>query len=110
MYIFFAVAPSITVPPNNVSVVSPDPAMFSCTADGVPRPDITWWRVDNGTEVEVMEDPSTRITTTTINDRVIMSDLTFNVTQPFRSDVYACRATNILNSARAIADLTVNGK
>ena len=93
----------------SVSVVSPDPAMFSCTADGVPTPDITWWRVYNRTEMAVKEDPSTQITTTTLNDRLIMSVLRFSETQPSRSGAYVCRATNLLDSARASAELTVNG-
>ena len=94
----------------SVSVVSPDPAMFSCTADGVPRPDITWLRVNNGTEMEVLEDSSTQITTTIVNDRLVMSYLTFHETHPFRSGVYVCLATNRLGSSRAMGKLTVNGK
>ena len=89
--------------------MSPDPAMFSCTADGVPRPDITWLRVSNGTEMEVLEDSSTQITTTTLSDRFIMSVLTFSETQPFGSGVYVCLVTNLLGSARKMAWLTVNG-
>ena len=104
------VAPSITAPPVSVNVVSSDPAMFSCTADGVPRPDITWLRVNNGTETEMPEDSSTQITTTTLNGRLIMSVLTFNETQSFRSGVYVCSATNLLGSAREMAGLTVNGE
>ena len=102
-------APSITAPPMSVSVVSPDPAMFSCTADGVPRPDITWLRVNNGTEMEVMEDSSTQITTTTLSDHLIMSVLAFNETQPFRSGTYVCSGTNLLGSVREMAGMTVNG-
>ena len=90
--------------------MSPDPAMFSCTADGVPRPDITWLRVSNGTEMEVLEDSSTQITSTTLSDRHIMSILTFSGTQPSRSVVYVCSAENLLDSARGVAELTVNGE
>ena len=110
LFLFVTVAPTITAPPMSVSVVSPDPAMFSCTADGVPRPEITWWRVNNGTEMEVMEDSFIQITTTTLSDRLTMSVLTFNETQPFRSGVYVCSATNLVDSARAMAELTVNGE
>ena len=93
----------------SVSVVSPDPAMFSCTADGVPAPNISWWRVNDGTEMEVMEDSSTQITTTTLNERLVMNNLTFLETHPFRSGVYVCLAMNLLNSTREMAELTVNG-
>ena len=105
--IFLTVAPSFITPPLNVSVVSPETAMFSCTADGVPRPDITWWRVNNGTEMEVMEDSFTQIT---LSDRLTMSVLTFSETQPFRSGVYVCLAANLVDSATAMAELTVNGE
>ena len=90
--------------------MSPDPAMFSCTADGVPRPDITWLRVNNGTEMELMEDSSTHITTTIVNDRLVISTLTFHETHPFRSGVYVCSVTNLLGSASQVAELTVNGE
>ena len=107
--LFVTAAPNITAPPMSVSVVSPDPAMFSCTADGVPRPNITWCRVDNGTEMEVMEDSFTRITTT-LNDVVTMSLLTFNRTQPSMSGVYVCTATSLLHIAKKMVRLRVNGK
>ena len=94
----------------NVSAVSPDPAMFSCYADGVPRPNITWIRVMSGTEMEVMEDSSTQITTTIFNDRFIMSILTFSETQPSRSGVYVCSAANLVDTVGAMAELTVNGE
>ena len=93
----------------SVSVVSPGPATFFCTADGVPRPDITWWRVDNETEMVVVEDSSTQINTTSLSDRLMMSVLSFTETQPFRSGVYICLSANLLDSARAMAELIVNG-
>ena len=90
--------------------MSPDPAMFSCTADGVPRPDITWWRVSNGTEMEVMENSNIRISTIALNDCLITSVLTFTETQPILSGVYICMATNSLESAREVGELTADGE
>ena len=89
--------------------MSPDPAMFSCTADGFPTPNIAWLSMNDGTEMEVMEDSSTQITTTTLNERLVMNNLTFLETHPFRSGVYVCLAMNLLNSTREMAELTVNG-
>ena len=108
-YLIVAVAPFILVPPMSVSVVSPGPTIFSCTVDGVPRPDITWWRVYNETEMVVVEDSSTQINTTALSDCLTMSVLSFTETQPFRSGVYMCLAANLLDSARAMAELIVNG-
>ena len=104
------VAPSITVPPMDVSVVSPDRALFSCTADGVPIPTISWLRMDNGTEVDVIADSAVLISNTPIDNRTVMSNLIFNETQPVRSGVYICVASNLLGSATEMAQLTVNGE
>ena len=89
-------------------MVSPDPALFSCTADGVPRPTISWLRVDNGTEVDVTTDSTVQISNALIN-RTIVSNLTFNEAQPVRSGVYICVTSNMLGSATEMAQLTVNG-
>ena len=91
-------------------MVAPDSAMFSCTADSVPIPDITWMRIDNGTESEIISDNSTRINNSPINDRVLMSTLTLSETQPSTSAMYRCVASNLLGSENAVAQLTVNGE
>ena len=90
-------------------MVSPDPALFSCTADGVPTPTISWLRVDNGTQVDVTTDSNVQINNAPIN-RTIVSNLTFNEAQPVRSGVYNCVASNLLGSAAEMAQLTVNGR
>ena len=105
-----AVPPSIILSPVDSNPVSPEPAMFSCTAEGVPRPNISWWRMDNETEVTVSENSFTRISTTTLDDCHISSILTFTETQPFMSGVYVCSATNEVASARKCATLSVGGK
>ena len=84
--------------------------MFSCTADGVPIPDITWMRIDIGTESEIISDNFTQINNSPINNRVLMSTLTFNETQPLTSAMYRCVASNLLGSDNAVAQLTVNGE
>ena len=104
------VATTISSPPANVSVVAPDSAMFSCTADGVPLPDITWMRIDNGTESEIFSDNFTQINNSPINDRVVMSTLTLSETQPSTSAMYRCVASNLLGSDNAVTQLTVNGE
>ena len=106
------VAAFLTISPMSVSVVSPDPAMFSCTVDGVPRPNITWLRVNNGTETEVLENSFVHINITTLTNGST-SVLTFSETQPSMSGVYVCLARNMSASAgemRSNATLTVYGK
>ena len=85
--------------------------MFSCTAEGVPLPDITWIRIDNaGTESEVISSNSSQINNTPMSDRVLMSTLTFSEAQPSDSAMYRCVASNILGTADAVAQLIVNGE
>ena len=91
-------------------MVAPDSAMFSCTADGVPIPVITWMRIDNGTESEIISDNSIQINNSTINNRVLMSTLTFSETQPSASAMYRCVASNLLGSDNVVAQLAVNGE
>ncbi len=111
LYPSSTVAPSISVPPVNVSVVSPDPTLLSCTADGLPSPSIVWLRLDNRTEVVLTTDSVLQIDTVLAYDnRTVTSNLTLNETQPFRSGVYVCVASNLLGSVRAMAQLTVNGE
>ena len=105
-----SVAATITSPPANISVVAPDSAIFSCTAEGVPIPDITWIRIDDGAESEIILDNSTQINNTPMSDRVLMSTLTFSETQPLNSAMYRCVASNLLGSENAVAQFTVNGE
>ncbi len=53
------VAPIITVPSVNQTVLLLDNATFSCTAAGIPRPDITWWTMQQlltpSESLEIME-------------------------------------------------------
>ncbi len=91
----------------DVSVV---PALFTCTADGVPIPTISWLRMDNGIDVDVIANSAVQISNTPTDNRTIMSNLIFNETQPVRSGVYICVASNLLGSATEMAQLTVNGE
>ena len=109
-FFFIAVAPSIILTPENTSTVPPDPAMFSCTADSVPLSTISWWRIHNGTEIIILENSFTQISTTTLNDRLVSSILTFTTTHPLMLGVYVCSATNLLASVRASATLIVTGE
>ena len=103
-------APLITTPPVNVTVVAPDEAVFTCSAEGFPLPSVSWRRFNtNGLEIVLTEggnimvsNSSTTFTTT--------SNLTLSPTDHTLNGVYACTATNDVGSVNASAVLTVNGE
>ena len=110
MLLSLSVAPNITTPPVNVTVTSSETAVFTCEADGVPTPTITWWRYDTTlTEVTVAMENVTIDVTTSV-PRTVMSTLTFTNTQPVLAAQYRCTASNLLGMASENATLTVNGK
>ena len=110
MLLSLSVAPSITTPPVDVIVTSPETAVITCEADGVSIPTITWWRYDTTlTEVtDAMENVT--IDVTTIVPRTAMSTLTFKNTQPILAAQYQCTASNLLGMASENVTLTVNGE
>ena len=110
MLLSLSVAPSITTPPVDVTVTSPETAAFTCEADSVPTPTITWWRYDTTlTEVtDAMENVT--IDVTTGDPRTVMSTLTFTNTQPVLAAQYQCTASNLLGMAAENVTLTVNGE
>ena len=110
MLLSLSVAPSITTPPVDVIVTSPETAVFTCEADGVPTPTITWWRYDTTlTEVtDAMENVTIDVTTS--DSRTVMSTLTFTNTQPILAAQYQCTASNLLGMASKNVTLAVNGE
>ena len=113
MLLSLSVAPSITTPPVDVIVTSPETAVFTCEADGVPTPTITWWRYDTTlTEVTEVTDAMENVTinVTSSDSRTVMSTLTFTNTQPILAAQYRCTTSNLLGMASENVTLTVNGE
>ena len=107
MLLSLSVAPSITTPPVDVIVTSPETAVFTCEADGVPMPTITWWRYD--TTLTEVTDAKENVTID-VTPRTVMSTLTFTNTQPILAAQYRCTASNLLGMASENVTLTVNGE
>ena len=105
----FAVGPYVTTPPMDQAVVSPDSATFTCVAEGLARPTITWFVLTGdgpqglpaGVLVQSMNG---------IGDRQVMSTLTIANTQPLLAGMYVCNATNDVDVEVAMATLTVNSE
>ena len=112
---YVLVGPEITSSPMNRIVVSPGDTTFTCVAEGLPRPTISWFiTVPNGSLVELpRNDPALGLSiedTTGPGDRVIMSDITITNILPFLGTTFTCIVCNEVNTQVAAANLTVLSK
>ena len=111
-----AVAPIITSPPIDLTVISPNGATFNCTATAKPRAVIQWTRngvVLNGTMGKFFVSYSTEgdcIITDPSSDCVITGTLDINDNLPNDSGEYVCIAINAAGSDSASVSLIVHGK
>ena len=99
---------TITISPVDTTVVSPNPAVLTCVADGVSAPVITWWRRESNVQLS-SDGVNVTISNETLDSRTVQSNLTILQSQPVDTAEYVCRATNELRSDTASAVLTVHG-
>ena len=106
---FPIVAPHILDPPDDLTFVEPQDAIFSCLATGRPRPDIVWTRLSD--MVQLQPQPGEFIIAEQeIGDRERQSNLTILGTQLSDAGMYACVAMNEPGTDTEQATLTVHGK
>ena len=106
-----AVPATVTVPPMDTTVVSPNPAVFACVANGVSTPVITWWRQESSNSLTQLSSDGINVTISneTLDSRTSQSNLTILQSQPVDAAEYVCMATNEIGSNTASAVLTVYG-
>ena len=106
-----SVPATINVSPMNTTVVSPTPAVFTCVADGVSTPVITWWRRESSNSLTQLSSDGINITISdrNLDSRTRQSNLTILQPQPIDAAEYVCRATNEITSDTTSAVLTVYG-
>ena len=96
-----------------MTVVSPGNATLTCTADGVPAPNITWTRVIDGMLVQLPEtspDNTVIVSSTETDERTTVSTVSFFFTVTFFAAEYTCRASNLLGTDAQAAVLTIHGE
>ena len=113
--VFFAhcypVAPRILVPPEDLTVASPNNAMFFCQATARPGPAMTWWRREDGGLNQIMATTGEyTITNVEIGERVRSSTLVIVGSETSDTGEYLCQADNVASVDSATANLTVYGK
>ena len=97
-----------------------DPVTFTCSATGIPPPEITWIRsgvvldgsVDSRISLSNPSDPEI-VSTTGGNISFVSRSLTLSNTRDNDSDTYACVASNgnaVTPNVTQIFELFVNGK
>ena len=103
------VAPQILDSPDNLTVVEPQDATFSCLVTGRPRPDIVWTRLSDMVQLQ-NQSVDVMIVEQEIRDRERRSNLTILDSQPSDASGYACVARNEPGSVMLQATLTVHGE
>ena len=103
------VAPHILAPPDDLTVVEPQDATFSCLATGRPRPVIVWTRLSDMVQLQSSSVDLT-IEEQEIGDRERRSNLTVLSTHPSDAGGYACVAVNEPGADREQTTLTVHGE
>ena len=99
----------------NQLVVSPGNTTFTCVAEGLPRPTISWFiTVPDGSLVELPRNDSVLglsiADTTGPGDRVTMSVISITNILPFLGVTYTCVVSNEVSTEVAAANLTVQSK
>ena len=116
MFYCLAVAPVITAPPTNLTVISPDSATLNCAATAKPRAIIQWTRNGNVLNVTMGKFTITDSTqgdciiTNPPSDCITTSRLDIADTIPNDSGEYVCTAINVVGNDMESASLTVYGK
>jgi len=103
---------TIMIPPINTTGVSLSAAVFTCVADGVLTPVITWWRRESDNSLTQLSSDGVNITITDddLDSRTRQSNLTILQPQPVDAAEYVCVARNALATDMASAVLNVYGR
>ena len=116
MFTLFISLPAVSVTlledPMDVDVLSPDPAILSCTATREPTPHFTWTKVfPNGTTVQTLSESMDSISiSTTFSSENVTSILTIEPTDAFDTANYSCTAENMFGPVTSSdAEVTVFG-
>ena len=106
------VSPTITASPTDLTVPAISDHMFTCSAEGLPRPSFSWIRHNgnNSLLIDVNVNTQYSITYADIGDRGSTSSLYIANVSPFEVGDYLCVANNVLGQATAQGSLTVYSK
>ena len=100
-YVFIVVIPTVSItPPNNSSVLQGTNVNFTCRADGLPKPTITWSKINE----------SSFATTSVITNAEEESILILTNVTNDEEGTYECTAYNRGKPVKKQVRLVVHGK
>ena len=107
------VAPVIEfLDPEQLTILSPNNAVYNCRATARPRPSITWYMVDSdGNRTALMNTIKYIISVAIIpsREREVISILSVTNTDPSDTADYVCEANNVVSTTEGNVSLTVHG-
>ena len=110
LHLFLSVAPTIYQQLQDQVAVQPNTATFTCSANGLSRPAISWLRLVNGQQLTISQSSKYSIVTAPVGTQNVTSTLTVSNTAIDDAVSYTCNATNQAGSAASTGSLTVQSK
>lgn len=104
MWIYYAVAPDMSVVPMNATVLVNSNINFTCTANSNPKPHNITWRP------HLMHAVNSESHMSSLNSTAVTSTLILRNLEHTYSGSYYCSAYNDIASTEKLAILTVDGK
>ena len=94
-----------------MTIVDPEETSFTCVAEGLPRPTISWFYQQNDVTMETFNTSYFSIDVMNgIGDHQVMSTLTVTSVRPSLARRYICNATNVVSVDTEEASLVVHSK
>ena len=94
-----------------MTVVEPERASFTCVAEGLPRPIITWFLQQDNMTSKISDSLDFNITVTEgSGDRQVTSTLIVVSVRPSLAGMYICNASNVVDDDTKNATLIVHSE
>ena len=107
--LFFPVIPSVTVFPQNSTVIQPETANLTCIASGFPAPNLQWFKQD-GMNLSLLSNSTKYLISHTTAGNLTESYLMIIEADPFDAGMYICEASNVVGLHSQSSLLQVNGE
>lgn len=95
--------------PQEQTIIEPSSAIFTCSAEGIPSPNILWYRIYNGSSMLIKSSQKYNISDDNMGLTNRTSILTILNTTPNDANIFICNATNVLGSTHTNFTLFVKG-
>ena len=101
--------PVVSVSPQNLTVIQPQPASFYCNASGFPAPSLQWYKED-GTNLTLLVNSTKYLISNSTGEESSQGSLTITESNPFDTATYICVASSVVGNDSQSSSLRVYGK